>query len=195
MPWRVTIPGLAFAPVIVFIPRSGADWKPGQADSEWLPRQCPACRQMAVIGHGRRRRPAHDGVHDWILVRRGLCKVCGGTLTVLPAWCVPGAPYSLLARQQAIEQLAQGCPAEQAAPHCRDGAEERQAYGNGRRCLESAGTARRHAISPSSRGTQPGCARCGHSRWRGFARYGAIAHPPNSAVVEPESSRRVRARR
>ena len=63
---------------------------------------------MAVIGHGWRRRPAHDGVHDWILVRRGRCKVCEGTLTVLPAWCVPGAPYSLLARQQAVEQLVQG---------------------------------------------------------------------------------------
>jgi len=31
-----------------------------------------------------------------------------------------GAAYSLLARQQALEQLAQGCPAEQAAPYCRD---------------------------------------------------------------------------
>src|SRR5271157_5538261 len=55
-PWRVTIPGLAFAPVIVFIPRISEERKPGQADNEWLPRQCPACRQMAVIGHGRRRR-------------------------------------------------------------------------------------------------------------------------------------------
>jgi hypothetical protein len=33
---------------------------------------------------------------------------------------VPGAPYSLLARQQAIDQLGQGCSFEQAAPHCRD---------------------------------------------------------------------------
>jgi hypothetical protein len=59
-------------------------------------------------------------LHDWILLRRGKCKVCGGTLTVLPAGCVPFAPYTLLAWQQALDQLAQGCPFERAAPHCRD---------------------------------------------------------------------------
>ncbi len=107
-------------PVIVFIPRSGDGCKPGEDNAEWLPRQCPACQQIAVIGHGRRRRQAHDGGHDWILVRRGLCKICGSTLTVLPGWCVPGALYSLLARQGALQQLAQGASTEQAAPHCRD---------------------------------------------------------------------------
>ena len=61
MPWRVAIPGRAFAPVIVFIPRSGDGCKPGEYDAEWLPRQCPACCQLAIIGHGRRRRQAHDG--------------------------------------------------------------------------------------------------------------------------------------
>ncbi len=39
---------------------------------------------------------------------------------MLPVWCVPGAAYSLWARRQALEQLGQGVPAEQAAPHCRD---------------------------------------------------------------------------
>lgn len=114
------IPGHAFAPVIVFIPRSGEERKPFQAENEWLPRRCPVCRHNAVIGHGRRRRQAHDGTHAWILVRRGICKACGRTLTVLPGECVPGAPYSLLARQQAFERLEQGLPAEEAAPHCRD---------------------------------------------------------------------------
>jgi hypothetical protein len=112
-------PRQAFAPVIVFIPHSAGKCKPDE-DSEWLPRQCPACGQMAVIGHGRRRRQAHDGEQDWIVVRRGLCTVCGGTLTVLPSWCVPGSPYSFRARRQALDQLAQGSPVEQAAPHCRD---------------------------------------------------------------------------
>lgn len=107
-------------PVIVFIPRFGEEHKADQPEGEWLPRQCPGCREIAVIGHGRRRRQAHDGEHDWILVRRGLCKVCGGTLTVLPAWCLPRAPYSLLARQQALDRLGQGYRFEQAAPHCRD---------------------------------------------------------------------------
>ena len=117
---RVAIPGRAFAPVIVFIPRCGDGCKPGDYDTEWLPRQCPACQQVAIIGHGRRRRQAHDRVHDWILIRRGICKVCDATLTVLPGWCVPGAPYSLLARQQAFQRLGQSVSAEQAAPHCRD---------------------------------------------------------------------------
>jgi hypothetical protein len=75
---------------------------------------------IGIIGHGCRRRPAHDCIHDWILVRRGICKACGGTLTVLPWWCVPGAAYSLLARHGALQQLAQGASTEQAAPHCRD---------------------------------------------------------------------------
>jgi hypothetical protein len=93
--------GRAFAPLIVFIPRSGDECKPGEADSEWLPRQCPACQQIAIIGHGRRRRQMHDAIRHWIVVRRGLCKSCDGTLTVLPATCVPGALYTLVARQQA----------------------------------------------------------------------------------------------
>lgn len=110
-------------PVIVFIPHCGTPCKPGgedPPDNQWLPRRCPACDREAIIGHGRRRRQAHDGSHDWIRVRRGICKACGGTLTVLPAGCVPGAPYSLPVRQQALALLAQGRSAEQAAPHCRD---------------------------------------------------------------------------
>jgi len=75
---------------------------------------------MGIVGHGRRRRPAHDAGHDWIRVRRGICNLCGHTLTVLPWWCVAGAPYSLLARQEAIQQLADGQSAEQAAPDCVD---------------------------------------------------------------------------
>jgi hypothetical protein len=120
VPWRVPIPGHAFAPVIVFIPRSGAECKADQAQSEWLPRRCPACGQTTIIGHGRRRRQAHDGGHDWILVRRGFCKACRRTLTALPGGCVPGAPYSLCARRQALHQIALGCSTEQAAPDCRD---------------------------------------------------------------------------
>jgi Domain of unknown function (DUF6431) len=106
--------------VIVFIPRSGDGCKPGNYDTEWLPRQCPACHEIAIIGHGRRRRPAHDPIHDWIWVRRGICKVCEQTLTVLPGWCVPHSRYSLLARQPAIDQLCQGWSAEEAAPECRE---------------------------------------------------------------------------
>jgi hypothetical protein len=106
--------------VIVFIPRSATGCNPEQEECEWLPRQCPSCAGNAVVGHGRRRRQAHDGKHDWIVVRRGICKLCGRALTVLPGWCVPGAQYGLATRQQAFAALARGSSIEQAAPHCRD---------------------------------------------------------------------------
>jgi hypothetical protein len=73
-----------------------------------------------VIGHGRRSRQAHDRCHDSIRVRRGICNRCHQTLTVLPAWCVPNAPYNLPARQEALDRLVNGQTLEQAAPDCRD---------------------------------------------------------------------------
>jgi hypothetical protein len=106
--------------VIVFIPCPAGGCKPGEYDSEWLPRQCPACQQVAIIGHGRRFRQAHDRLHDSIRVRRGLCNHCDRTLTVLPPWCVPRASYNLPARVQALTQVAAGAALEQAAPDCRD---------------------------------------------------------------------------
>jgi len=51
---------------------------------------CPGCGETAVIGHGRRRRQAHDRGHDSIRIRRGICNHCQRTLTVLPPWCMPG---------------------------------------------------------------------------------------------------------
>jgi hypothetical protein len=72
------------------------------------------------VGHGRRSRQAHDHGHDSIRIRRGLCNHCHRTLTVLPAWCVPNAPYNLPARQEALGRLANGKTLEQAAPDCRD---------------------------------------------------------------------------
>ena len=106
--------------MIVFIPCSGEECKPGEKNSEWLPRQCPYCGQVAIIGHGWRRRQAHDRMHDWIRVRRGICNQCDRTLTVLPCWCVPRAHYSLVGRLDAMRRLAEGLPVEQAAPQCRD---------------------------------------------------------------------------
>jgi hypothetical protein len=107
-------------PVIVFIPCSGNGCKPGDGDSEWLPRDCPGCGQVAVIGHGRRFRQAHDRDHDSIRVRRGICGRCRHTLTVLPAWCVPGAIYNRAAREEALGRLADGETLEGSAPDCRD---------------------------------------------------------------------------
>ena len=75
---------------------------------------------MAVNGNGRRLRFAHDQDHGRIRVRRGRCRRCGRTLTVLPARCIPGAGYSLIARQQAMQRIADGMTVEQAAPDCLD---------------------------------------------------------------------------
>ena len=106
--------------MIVVIPCLDKECKPDSNASNWLPRQCPVCKAFAIIGHGRRRRQSHDQTQDWILVRRGYCKHCHHTLTVLPAGCVPGASYNLAARQQAMERLNEGMTVEQAAPDCQN---------------------------------------------------------------------------
>jgi hypothetical protein len=106
--------------VIVVIPCSGLECNSPREDGEWLPRQCPACQQGAVIGNGRRQRYAHDREHEKIRVRRGRCRRCGCSITVLPARCIPGASYSLIARQQALQRIAEGVAVEQAAPDCLD---------------------------------------------------------------------------
>lgn len=70
-----------------------------------LPRRCPVCGKPTIIGHGVRRKQAHDQQHDWIWIRRGLCRSCRKTFTVLPVWSPPYGHYSLHCRQQAWESL------------------------------------------------------------------------------------------
>ncbi len=105
--------------MIVLIPRSEAGCKPGEFDPEWLPRRCPGCGETAVIGHGRRWRQAHDRLHDAARIRRGLCKGCWRTITVLSRACIPRAVYNLPARIDALTRVADGAGLEQAAPECR----------------------------------------------------------------------------
>ena len=51
-----------------------------------------------------------------------LDRLCRHTLTVLPVECIiPRSTYSLTYRQQSLELLDDGQPAEQAAPLCPDG--------------------------------------------------------------------------
>ena len=87
---------------------------------ECLARCCPVCHGDTIIGHGRRRRQCHDDQHECIWVRRGLCRPCGKTFTILPDWLAPSGHYSLHCRQQCCERIAAGDPVEQAAPHCKD---------------------------------------------------------------------------
>jgi hypothetical protein len=85
-----------------------------------LPRLCPLCRDETIIGHGRRFRQAHDDQHESIWVRRGICRPCGKTFTILPDWLAPSGHYSLRCRQQACERIGAGDTAEQAVPQCKD---------------------------------------------------------------------------
>ena len=86
-----------------------------------LPRRCPLCGDDTIIGHGQRRKQAHDQRHDWIWVRRGLCRPCGKTFTILPSWSPPYGQYSFLCRQQAWESRCNSAGSwEQSVPHTKD---------------------------------------------------------------------------
>ena len=110
--------------MIVVIPRTWPLSKGEVAEggeAEWLPRNCPACAAGTVIGHGRRNKQAHDAHHTRIRIRRGWCKRCGKTITVLPAWSLPYTHYSLAARREALQRYVEDrAPLEQAAPAVQD---------------------------------------------------------------------------
>jgi hypothetical protein len=113
----------AFTPaLILFIALPEAKDKPdsGVIPLDRLPRRCPLCRNDTIIGHGRRRRLAHDDRQEHIWVRRGICRLCRKTFTILPDWLVPSGRYTLRCRQQACAGIAAGHSVEQTAPHCKD---------------------------------------------------------------------------
>jgi hypothetical protein len=84
-------------------------------------RRCPGCQQDSVVGHGRRRKQAHDEHHDWISIRRGLCTACHKTITFLPIFSLPYSHYSLIARSEALRRyFVEGCSWEAAAPLVKD---------------------------------------------------------------------------
>jgi len=86
-----------------------------------LPRWCPRCGNETIVGHGQRRKQAHDQHHDWIWVRRGRCPPCRKTYTVVPTWSPPYSHYSFRCRQQAWESNCNnGGGWEQSAPHTKD---------------------------------------------------------------------------
>jgi Domain of unknown function (DUF6431) len=110
---------------ILFISLSAAqynletDW--AEAGAELIPRRCPICVQDSIVGHGRRRKQAHDEHHDWIGIRRGVCNRCGKTFTFLPPFSPPYGHYSFIARSQALHRYFQeGHCWEDAAPTVKD---------------------------------------------------------------------------
>ena len=119
-------PGQSLHPVvIVFIPPSEAENNPqtdwANTSAKGIPRKCPECSNDSVIGHGRRSKQAHDENHDWIGIRRGLCKQCWKTITFLPLFSLPYTHYSLAARSQALQRyFVQSSSLEQAVPVVKD---------------------------------------------------------------------------
>ena len=86
-----------------------------------LPRRCPLCGKRTIISHGRRLKHAHDERHTQIWIRRGLCRPCQKTFTVLPDWSTPSGIYSLLCRQQAWDLLRRsGSSWERSIPNVAD---------------------------------------------------------------------------
>ncbi len=84
-------------------------------------RRCPVCERDSIIGHGRRRKQAHDEHHDWIGIRRGRCPGCGKTFTLLSPLSLPYTHYSLLTRCQALRwRLEEHCSWEEATPTLKD---------------------------------------------------------------------------
>ena len=95
------------------------DWAASCAGT--ILRQCPVCEHDSIIGHGRRRKQAHDEHHDWIDIRRGRCPDCGKTFTFLPWLSLPYTHYSLLARCQALRRhFVEHYSWEQATPMLKD---------------------------------------------------------------------------
>jgi hypothetical protein len=115
-PLRVTI---LFIPLSVPLHKFETEWA-GDCDQIILP-QCPACERSSIIGHGCRRKQAHDEHHDWIKIRRGRCPDCGKTFTFLPLFSLPYTHYSLLARCQALRRrFLEHCSWEEALPDLKD---------------------------------------------------------------------------
>ncbi len=119
------LPGRAPITTIVFISLSTAqgnlesDW--AEAAAEVIIRRCSVCLHDSVVGHGRRCKQAHDAHHDWIKIRRGVCRSCGKTITFLPLFSLPYTYYSLIARSEALRRyFVDHCSAEAAAPRLKD---------------------------------------------------------------------------
>ena len=110
---------ILFVPVSVALERLAAGW--AEDSDEIILRRCPVCEKDSIVGHGRRRKQAHDEHHDWIRIRRGRCGGCGTTFTFLPVFSLPYTHYSLLARCQALlRRFVEHCSWEKALPKLQD---------------------------------------------------------------------------
>jgi hypothetical protein len=110
---------ILFVPVSVAPDKLATDW--AEDCDEIILRRCPVCERDSIVGHGRRRKQAHDEHHDWIWIHRGRCADCGKTFTFLPLFSLPYTQYSLLARCEALRlRVVEHCPWEKALPKLKD---------------------------------------------------------------------------
>ena len=109
-----------FIPLCVPLHKLETDWDASCA--EVILRRCPVCERDSIIGHGRRRKQAHDEHHDRIGIRRGRCPGCGKTFTFLPLLSLPYTQYSLLVRCRALRRrfVEQHCSWEEVTPALKD---------------------------------------------------------------------------
>ena len=115
-PLEVTI---LFVPVRVPLEKLARSW--AEDCDKIILRLCPICKRDSIVGHGRRRKQAHDEHHDWIGIRRGRCAGCGTTFTFLPLFSLPYTHFSLLARCQALlRRFVELCSWEKATPKLKD---------------------------------------------------------------------------
>jgi hypothetical protein len=115
-PPRTTI---LFIPLFAPLHKLKTDW--AEDCDKTILRQCPICKRNSIVGHGHRRKQAHDEHHDWIGIRRGRCADCGKTFTFLPLLSLPYTHYSLLARCQALQRrFVEHCGWEKAWPKLKD---------------------------------------------------------------------------
>jgi hypothetical protein len=123
-PWR-GVQERAFTPALILfiaLPESENKTDPWLIPFplQRLPRRCPVCGNQTIVGHGRRRKQAHDQRHDCIWIRRGRCRPCRKTFTILPVWSPPYSHYSLCCRQQAWESLREANSWEESVPNTKE---------------------------------------------------------------------------
>ena len=115
-PFEVTI---LFIPVSAPSDKLATDW--AEDCDEIILRRCPVCERDSIVGHGRRRKQAHDEHHDWIGSIAAAAQIAGRPSLSFPLFSLPYTHYSLVARSQALQRrFAEHCSWEKALPKLKD---------------------------------------------------------------------------
>ena len=102
------------APVdtIIVIPLS---LPPHKLETDWaatcgatIPRHCQICGRDSIVGHGRRRKQAHDEHHDWIDIRRGRCSEITSFIEFLRTWLRYLLDFSCWQNEHLLQVIVHG---------------------------------------------------------------------------------------